>query len=283
MTGDPVRRHLRSAVADWASPPCCWRSCQNRTWLRGSGWWTAASSATGWSSSSRSRRWVPWRPRRRCEGGAARGRKAAARAARASAGGAAGDACRRRRACWPPATAAPRVPATHVLIPLAPACRACPHCSGLDVLPKFAGFLKSSPEEAAAKEGELVACLQGLDAHLGGCGRAAAAGWLQWLAAAPPTRAWFSRRLLLVCYAAPAARFAARHACCARVPRSCGCPACPPPRSGPRPLHRRRGALRHRLRRHAAALPHAGTPGRRWQGLCSRSCWAASAVLVLCL
>lgn len=43
-----------------------------------------------------------------------------------------------------------------------------PPCSGLDVLPKFAGFIKSStPEEAAEKEAELVATLGELDAYLG--------------------------------------------------------------------------------------------------------------------
>lgn len=41
-------------------------------------------------------------------------------------------------------------------------------CSGLDVLPKFAGFIKSAtPEEAAEKEAELVAALGELDAYLG--------------------------------------------------------------------------------------------------------------------
>jgi glutathione S-transferase len=34
------------------------------------------------------------------------------------------------------------------------------------VLPKFKNFITSSPEEAAAKEAELEACLRGLDAHL---------------------------------------------------------------------------------------------------------------------
>lgn len=44
----------------------------------------------------------------------------------------------------------------------------CSVCSGLDVLPKFAGFIKSStPEEAAEKEAELVAALGELDAYLG--------------------------------------------------------------------------------------------------------------------
>ena len=38
--------------------------------------------------------------------------------------------------------------------------------SGLDVLGKFAGFIKSSAEEAAEKEAALVDCLRGLDAHL---------------------------------------------------------------------------------------------------------------------
>ena len=46
-----------------------------------------------------------------------------------------------------------------------------PPCSGLDVLPKFAGFLKASPEEAATKEAELVACLRALNDHLGAWGR----------------------------------------------------------------------------------------------------------------
>lgn len=39
-------------------------------------------------------------------------------------------------------------------------------CSGLDVLGKFGAFIKSSPEEAAEKEADLVECLRGLDAHL---------------------------------------------------------------------------------------------------------------------
>ena len=34
------------------------------------------------------------------------------------------------------------------------------------MLPKFRDFIKSSPEEAAAKEADLVTCLRGLDAHL---------------------------------------------------------------------------------------------------------------------
>ena len=38
--------------------------------------------------------------------------------------------------------------------------------SGLDVLPKFRDFIKSSPEEAAAKEADLVACLRGLNDFL---------------------------------------------------------------------------------------------------------------------
>ncbi|EFN57582.1 hypothetical protein CHLNCDRAFT_143262 [Chlorella variabilis] len=37
---------------------------------------------------------------------------------------------------------------------------------GLDVLGKFGAFIKSSPEEAAEKEADLVECLRGLDAHL---------------------------------------------------------------------------------------------------------------------
>lgn len=37
---------------------------------------------------------------------------------------------------------------------------------GLDVLPKMRDFIKSSPEEAAAKEADLVACLKGLNDHL---------------------------------------------------------------------------------------------------------------------
>ncbi|KAL4430131.1 hypothetical protein ABPG77_004913 [Micractinium sp. CCAP 211/92] len=37
---------------------------------------------------------------------------------------------------------------------------------GLDVLPKFRDFIKSSPEEAAAKEADLVACLKGLNDFL---------------------------------------------------------------------------------------------------------------------
>ncbi|PSC75758.1 putative beta-D-xylosidase 7 [Micractinium conductrix] len=37
---------------------------------------------------------------------------------------------------------------------------------GLDVLPKFRDFIKSSPEEAAAKEADLVACLRGLNDFL---------------------------------------------------------------------------------------------------------------------
>ena len=41
-----------------------------------------------------------------------------------------------------------------------------PPCSGLDILPKFAGFLKATPEEAAAKEAELLAALRALDAFL---------------------------------------------------------------------------------------------------------------------
>jgi hypothetical protein len=39
-------------------------------------------------------------------------------------------------------------------------------CSGLDVLGKFSGFIKSSPEEAAEKEAALTECLRGLDAYL---------------------------------------------------------------------------------------------------------------------
>ncbi|KAI3438883.1 hypothetical protein D9Q98_001298 [Chlorella vulgaris] len=41
---------------------------------------------------------------------------------------------------------------------------------GLDVLPKFKNFITSNPEEAAAKEAELEACLRGLDAHLAASG-----------------------------------------------------------------------------------------------------------------
>ncbi len=40
----------------------------SRTWPRGSGWWTAASSATSWRRTSRSRPWAWWRRRPRCEG-----------------------------------------------------------------------------------------------------------------------------------------------------------------------------------------------------------------------
>ena len=59
------------------------------------------------------------------------------------------------------------------------------HRSGLDILPKFAGFIKSAtPEEAAEKEAELVAALGELDAYLGESG-----GWLGRTGERGPARA----------------------------------------------------------------------------------------------
>ena len=184
-----------------------------RTWPPASGWWTAASSATFWRPSSRSRPWAPWRPRRRCEG-------RAAPACRTGQQRACGWWAGRRRAVAGACRCAARLTAVCAASRCNPPCL--PLYSGLDVLGKFAGFIKSSPEEAAAKEAELVR------ARLhGGCGTAAAPG-LQPRAAGLPAGQRF-----LCCGGKGAAAMAARPS--APAPADSRLPNLRPPTHTPTP------------------------------------------------
>ena len=153
------------ACRGWPHPldcPAPLPLCACRSWPPGSGLWTAAQFRTTLKRSSQIHRWARQRTRRRCAfccclASQLRSYQTLSLASLALL-------C--LLAARPlSAYAAPLLSWT----PLSPSPQSSyspAACSGLDVLGKFGAFIKSSPEEAAEKEADLVECLRGLDAHL---------------------------------------------------------------------------------------------------------------------